>query len=120
MQDDVSDEAPVIASVRSKDEWFALTPFRFVQRQFDVKRTVPLDLVEGVVGDARGFTKAKIQGGTLVVRLSDKSTFEMQLESGGPYFALMNVFLSLARVNRKSSGNLIRRRPTTDDQRRFL
>jgi ABC-type oligopeptide transport system substrate-binding subunit len=115
IQDQLGGETPVIASVRSRDEWFVLTVSRFVQQRHAVRRTTLLDVVDDIVA-VGGFAKAKAHGGTLAVRLRDESTLEIELESGRPYFAVMNVFLSLARVNRKAGGNLSRPRARANDE----
>ena len=114
-------ESLLIASIRSKNEWFALTSSRFIQQCLGRRLTVGLDQIDGIATDAQGMANAKIQdGGMLEVRTRDNSTFTVAVEARGPYFALLNLFLSVALVNRKPGGNLIRQRATRNEQRRSV
>ncbi len=115
-------QTPLIASVRSEEEWFALSDSQLVSERLGVFRRIRLDDVEGLLSPAggRGFERGKKHGGIVEVQLKDGSTLAITTESGGPFAALTNVFLYLTRVNRRRQGGVICERPTTNDQRRAL
>jgi hypothetical protein len=109
-------EAPLIASVRSGDDWFALTSTHLYCPKPGSMHKIRFDDVEHV--DRQVFMAGgKIHGGLLQPRLRDKSLLSITVESGRPYTGLLNVFLYLERVNRRSGRSLASRRPTSSDER---
>jgi hypothetical protein len=109
-------EAPLIASVRSSDDWFALTSSYLYRQKPGAMHKIRLDSVENV--DRQVFMAGgKFHGGLLELRLKDKSSFAITVESGRPYTGLLNVFLYVERVNRKSGRSLSGRRLMTNDER---
>jgi hypothetical protein len=98
-------QTPLIACMRSEEEWFAMTETHVATKRPGAFLSVGLNEVAAIVSPAggRGFERGKKYGGAVEVRLTDGSTLTVNTESGGPFVALTNVFLYLARVN-KSSG----------------
>ena len=108
-------ESPLIASVRSKDEWFAFTEKHIAKKSGGTFRRVKLREVASLISAAggRSFEHGRKYGGVVQVRLKDGSTLSFETESGGPWVGLMNVVLYLERVNRNSATGLA----TTNDER---
>lgn len=104
LKTELGGDAALIASLRSEEEWFALTETHLVSRRAGAFRKVRLDEVASLISFAggRGFEQGKKHGGIVEVRLIDGSVLTVNTESGGPFVALTNVFLYLARVNRNS------------------
>jgi len=113
LQEKLGDQAPLIASAPSEEEWFALTETHVASKRLGAFRKFRLDEIAALTSPAggRGFEQGKKNGGIVEVRLIDGSTLAVSTESGGPFVALTNVFLYLARVNRKFGAR------TTNDQR---
>jgi hypothetical protein len=103
LQAELEGQAPLIASARSEDEWFALTETHIASKRPGAFRRVRLDEIAALISPAggKGFERGKKDGGVVEVRLRDGSTVTVSTESGGPFVALTNAFLYLARVNRK-------------------
>jgi hypothetical protein len=112
IQSGLNGENPLIVSVRSRDQWFVFTKSRAVLKDLDNVRTIHLCEVDDLVrpDDLREWVEGKQAGGRLEVRLKDGSLFTVNAEAGRPFMALMNVFMYLAKVNRKkASGRGLRR-----------
>jgi len=67
-----------------------------VLKHGDALRRIPLEHVEWIDTNATG--DYKLRGGKLNVRLRDGSLVGINVEPGGPYVALMNVFMYIGRV----------------------
>jgi len=117
IQAGVAGQSPLIASVHSKDEWFAVTQSHLVSKGLDGVRQIPLGDIEALSSDVWDLAQGKRQGGDLKLQLRDGSTVALNAESGGPFMALFNVFRYVVQVNRKSDAAVPSRRPSTDDQR---
>jgi hypothetical protein len=72
----LGEESPLIASVRSADEWFALTSSHLIWKHAGGMCKIQLVNVEKVVGlieDPRSFVEGKLHDGKLGVKLRDGS-----------------------------------------------
>jgi hypothetical protein len=107
-QDRLEGQTPLIASMRSADEWFALSDSQVASERLGMFRRIRLNDMEGVISPVggRGFNEGKKHGGVVEVRLKDGSTLPINAESGGPFVALTNVFMYLTRVNRQRQRTL--------------
>jgi hypothetical protein len=96
LREDIGKEAPLIVSIRSTDEWFVLTISHLVLKNGDALCRIPLEHVEWI--DTNATVDYKLRGGRLNVCLRDGSLVGIDVEAGGPYVALMNVFMYIGRV----------------------
>ena len=94
LREDIGQEAPLIVSMRSAGEWFVLTMSHLVLKDGDALRRIPLEHVEWIDNATGDY---KLRGGKLNVRLRDGSLVGINVEAGGPYVALMNVFMYIGR-----------------------
>lgn len=108
IQAGLTGEKPLIVSVRSKDEWFAVTESRVISKSNDTIRSIPLSQVDSLIrpDDLMEWARGKRTSGKLDVRLKDGSLFNIHAESGRPFMALMNVFIYLTKVNRDKASDL--------------
>jgi hypothetical protein len=110
----LDEERPLIASVKSPDDWFVLTPFRLISKNRGGLRKIPFENVEWIDSVPADF---KLQGGDLGIKLRNGRSLRISIESGRPYTALMNVLMYVARVTGPPSGRTLTGKPTTNDRR---
>jgi hypothetical protein len=96
-------ESPLIVSVRSKDEWFVLTESRIVLRNSGGLHSAKLlDIDTFFHSGIRELARGKLDGGKFELRLKGGSRLNIDAESGRPFISLLNVFMYLEKINRKS------------------
>jgi hypothetical protein len=117
---------PIIAMMRSRDEWFALTKSHFVlSRERELCRMpfsniCAVEISGNYRKNLRRFEHIKTTGGDIDVHMQDGRTLQIKVEPGGPYLGLMNVLMRIATLNRRqrtSEASGQNGLPTTNDKR---
>lgn len=119
--DQLGNEPPLIVSFHSERKWFVVTKLCLVSKRDDRLDRIPLDQVARVRSDVRDLAMGKRHDGKLDFLLRNGSLASIDIEAGGPYVAMLNVFLYLAKVNRPRDGDSTigteKARQTTNDER---
>jgi hypothetical protein len=114
LREDPKNERMLIVGLTSASEWFAITKQDLVVQDRGGSRRILLESIDWIVTRDDNY---KANGGTLGVKLRDGSIVSINIHSGKPYVALMNVFMYIGRVGGPPSGRGLTGSPTTDDQR---
>jgi hypothetical protein len=88
---DLRDEALLIVSVPSPNDWFGLTMLHLIVRHGGNSRRVPLSQIKSV--SSEDFADSKRHGGILGVTLRNGEVVNLNIDAPNPYVALMNVFM---------------------------
>jgi hypothetical protein len=102
LETELQGDRPLIARVKSEDNWFALTSSQLISSVEGRVRQTRLDDIVAVSPERRAMQllEVKRSGGPFDLKLADDSVLTVWLDGGKPFVGLLNVFNYIVKMNR--------------------